>query len=219
MTVAPRALVASFLVASAVLSPMPALAQDSYPNGPIKLVVPFPPGGLIDTLTRMIAEQLAVKLGQPIIVDNKPGASGNVGAELVANAKPDGYTLLSSPPPPLVLNQSLFPRLPFDPAKFVPITILTGAPNVLVAHPKVQADNVADLIAQAKAHPGKLNYASTGNGGTPHVTTEWFKAAVHMQIVHIPYQGVKALQALLAGEVDVMFINLGDALPTFAAAS
>src|SRR6185369_10534353 len=126
------------------LSPMPALAQDSYPNGPIKLVVPFPPGGLIDTLTRMIAEQLAVKLGQPIIVDNKPGASGNVGAELVANAKPDGYTLLSSPPPPLVLNQSLFPRLPFDPAKFVPITILTGAPNVLVAHPKVQADNVAD---------------------------------------------------------------------------
>lgn len=198
MTVAPRAFVASVLVALTVFSPIPVQAQGSYPNGPIKIVVPFPPGGLIDALTRMVAEQLVAKLGQPVIVDNKPGASGNVGAELVANAKPDGYTLLSTPPPPLVINQSLFPRLPFDPAKFVPITILTSATNVLIAHPKVQADNAADLIAQARAYPGKLNYASTGNGGTPHVTTEWFKSAANIEITHIPYQGVKGLQALLA---------------------
>ncbi|MEO5595749.1 MAG: tripartite tricarboxylate transporter substrate binding protein, partial [Lysobacteraceae bacterium] len=204
---------AGFFIVLTVFMQVPAAAQETYPNHPIKIVVPFPPGGAVDTLSRLIAEKISKQLGQPVFIENKPGASGNIGAEMTANARPDGYTLLSSPPPPLVVNQSLYPHLPFDPAAFVPITILAGAPNVLVAHPKLQADNAPDLIAWATAHPGQLNYASTGSGGTPHITTEWFKSAANIQITHVPYQGVKGLFALLAGEVDLMFLNLSDVLP------
>ena len=213
MRVTRRNLPAGLFAILAVFTQLQTEAQESYPNRPIKIVVPFPPGGALDTVSRMVAEKVAAKLGQPIIVENKPGASGNIGANMVASARPDGYTLLSSPPPPLVINQSLYPHLPFNPAMFVPITIIAGTPNILVAHPKVQAENARDLIALAKAHPGKLNYASTGSGGTPHVTTEWFKSAANVQITHIPYQGGKAYLALLAAEVDVGFMNLADALP------
>ena len=188
-------------------------AQEVYPNRPIKIIVPFPPGGIVDALTRVVAEKLSVKFGQPVIVENKAGATGNIGAELVANARPDGYTLLSTPPPPLVINQSLFKQLPFDPVRFVPITVIAGAPNVLVGNAKLRANNAGELIAQAKEHPGMLNYASTGSGGTPHVTAEWFKSAVGVQITHIPYKGAQAYPALLAGDVDVMFMPLSDALP------
>ena len=196
-----------------VFTPLPAAAQDSYPSRPVRIVVPFPPGGAADSLTRIVAEKVAARLGQPFIIENKAGASGNIGAELVASARPDGYTLMSSPPPPLVINQSLFPQLAFDPARFVPITVIARASNVLVAHPRLRASSVGDLIAQAKANPGVLNYASTGSGGTPHLTAEWFKSLAGVQLTHIPYKGAQAYPALLAGEVDLMFMTLGDALP------
>ncbi|MEO5596106.1 MAG: tripartite tricarboxylate transporter substrate binding protein [Lysobacteraceae bacterium] len=213
MRVTSRGLFTGFLIALTGFMQVPAAAQETYPNHPIKIVVPFPPGGAVDALSRLVAEKISKQLGQPALVENKPGASGNIGAEMTANARPDGYTLLSSPSPPLVINQSLYPHLPFDPATFVAVTILAGAPNVLVAHPRLQADSAPELIAWATAHPGQLNYASTGSGGTPHITTEWFKSAANIQITHVPYQGVKGLFALLAGEVDLMFMNLGDALP------
>lgn len=189
-------------------------AEEAYPSRLVRIVVPFPPGGLADTLPRMMAAGLSRRLGQAVIVDNRPGATGNIGSEMVAKAPPDGYTLLAAPPPPLVVNQNFLQRMPFDPAKFVPITVLATVPNVLVAHPSLPVTEVDALIAHARAHPGRLNYASTGNGSTPHLTGEWFKFAAGVQISHVPYRGMpQAIPALLAGEVDLMFMNLGEALP------
>lgn len=213
MSTARRFLTAWIVVALSLLGSLPAGAQDIYPNRAIKIIYPFPPGGIGDALTRIVAEKVGAKLGQTIFIDNKPGASGNIGAEMVAKATPDGYTLLASPPPPLVINQSLYPQLPFDPAKFVPLSVMATSPNVLVVHPRIQAGNVSDLVAYAKANPAKLNYASTGSGGTPHLTTEWFKSLTGTDITHIPYKGAQAYLALLAGEVDLMFINVSDVLP------
>ena len=200
------------LLAAALAAP--ALAQDtSYPDRPIRIVVPFPPGGANDTVTRIVADRLSARFGQPVVVENKPGAAGNIGAEMVAHAKPDGYTLLASPPPPLVINHSLYPRLGFDPTRFVPITVMAAAPNVLVAHPRVAAGNATEFIVLARQQPGRLNYASTGGGGTPHLTFEWFKSVAGIQVTHVPYKGVQAYPAVLSGEVDAMFMNLSDALP------
>jgi len=193
---------------------LPAAAQEPYPSRLITIVVPFPPGGPADFLPRLLADKLAARFGQPVLIQNKVGATGNIAAELVANAKPDGHTLLSTPPPPLVINQSLFPRLAFDPARFVPITVVASVPNVLVANPKLRADTAGQLIALARQHPGTLNYASIGAGGTPHLSAEWFKSEAGVQITHVPYQGAgPAYTALLTGEVDIMFTTLGDALP------
>lgn len=213
MKFAHRTSLAAISIAVALFGSFHAGAEDTYPNRTIRMVYPFPPGGVADVLSRMVADKVGAKLGQTIFIDNKPGASGNIGAEMVANAKPDGYTLLSTPPPPLVINQSLYPKLPFDPVKFVPITVMAASPNVLVVHPKVQASDVSELVAYAKAHPGKLNYASTGSGGTPHLTMEWFKSLTGAEVTHVPYKGAQAFLPLIAGEVDMMFINIGDALP------
>lgn len=195
------------------LAPVQIAAQEIYPSQPITIIVPFPPGGVVDALARMVGERLVEKLGQPVYVENKPGASGNVGAELVAKAKPDGYTLMVAPPPPLVINQSLYRGLAFNPTSFVPITVIAGAPNVLVAHPNVNAKDVAELLARAREQPGKLRYASTGSGGTPHVTAEWFKSVANVSLTHAPYEGAQAYPPLLDGKVDVMFMTLSDALP------
>jgi tripartite-type tricarboxylate transporter receptor subunit TctC len=203
------------IVVAALLASAPALAQDDYPNQPIKIVVPFVPGTMPDTLSRLVGDRLATRWGQPVIVENRPGATGNVGADAVSKAKPDGYTLLSTPPPPLAINQSLFPKLNFDPGAFVPITVIASMPNVLVVHPDVKASNVQELAALAKANPGKLNCASTGTGGTPHLSLEMLKSATGVEIVHVPYSKglAPALIDLIAGRVDMMFINLADALP------
>ena len=209
----PARILASACLCLAALVAAPVAAQDAYPSRPITIVVPFPPGGAADLLARLMGEKLATAFGQPVIVQNKPGATGNIGAEAVANAKPDGYTLLSTPPPPLVINKSLLPRLPFDPAQFVPITVIAGAPNVLVANARLRADSTDALVALARAQPGKLNYGSPGPGSTTHLTTEWFKAELGLQITHVPYTGNAAYAALVAGDVDVMFVNLGDAWP------
>jgi tripartite-type tricarboxylate transporter receptor subunit TctC len=194
--------------------PISAGAQMDYPNHPVKVVVPFAAGGITDVLARLVAEKLHAKFGAPFIVENRTGASGNIGAEAVARAEPDGYTLLVTPPPPLAINQSLFPELRFDPSAFVPVTVIAAAPNVLVVRPDCPAATIKELIALAKANPDKLNYASTGSGGTPHLTAEMFKRATGVQIVHVPYKGMPpALTDLLGGRVDMMFANLADALP------
>jgi len=191
-----------------------ALAQD-YPARPIRIIVPFPAGGTADIMPRIFGEKLAAKWGQPVVVDNRPGAAGNIGAELVYKAEPDGYTLLSAPPPPLVINQSLYPKLPYDPTRFVPVSVMGAVPNVVLVHPKVPAASVQELIAHAKANPDKLAYSSQGNGTTSHLTTEMLKTVGGgLRITHVPYKGTApALAALMGGDVGLMIDNLGVSLP------
>jgi tripartite-type tricarboxylate transporter receptor subunit TctC len=189
------------------------VAAEEYPSRPIKVIVPFPAGGTADILPRMVAEKLSARWGQPMIVDNRPGAAGNIGAEAVAKAEADGYTLLASPPPPLVVNQSLYPNLPYDASQFVPITIIAAVPSVLVVHPQLPVSDLQSFIGYARAHPGKLNYASQGSGTTSHLTTELMKSMADLKIIHVPYKGsAPALTDLLAGQVDMMFDNLGSSL-------
>jgi tripartite-type tricarboxylate transporter receptor subunit TctC len=192
-----------------------AAAAQEWPAKPVRIIVPFPAGGSADLMPRTVAEKLAAKWHQPVVVDNRPGAAGNIGADAVFRAEPDGYTLLSSPPPPLVINKLLYPKLSYDPDQFAPITVIGAIPNVLLVNPKVAANSVAELVAYAKAHPGELNYASQGSGTTSHLTAELFKSmAGGLDITHIPYKGTApALTDLLAGQVDMMFDNLGVSLP------
>jgi tripartite-type tricarboxylate transporter receptor subunit TctC len=189
-----------------------ALAQP-YPTKPIRIIVPFPPGGTADSLVRLTAEKLSPSLGQQVIVENRAGAGGNLGAEYVARAEPDGHTLLSSPPHLLTINHLLY-KLAFDPAKFVPVSIIAAYPNVLLATPKLPAANLQELIAFARARPGKLNIASQGNGTSTHLTAELFKAMAKVDLTHVPYKGTApAMTDLLGGQVDVMFDNLITAMP------
>src|SRR2546425_143528 len=202
------------LLVAALLVAFPLHAQD-WPAKAVRIIVPFPAGGSADLLPRAVAEKLTEKWGQPVIVDNRPGAAGNIGADTVFRAEPDGYTLLSSPPPPLVINKLLYPKLSYDPSQFVPITVIGAIPNVLLVHPRVGANSVAELIALAKQNPGKLNYASQGSGTTSHLTAELFKSmAGGLRITHVPYKGTApALTDLLGGQVDMMCDNLGVSLP------
>lgn len=218
MTKLTLALSALALAAAATFSTAPAfaqaaLAQADYPTRSIKIIVPFPPGATVDTLPRIIGEKLSMKWGQPVVVENRTGAAGNIGADAVAKAEPDGYTLLSSPPPPLAINQALYSKLSFDPEAFVPVTVLAEVANVLVVR-KDLAPTLKALIEDAKANPGKLTYGSAGNGSTPHLTMEWLKIlAGGIRIVHVPYRGsAPALTDLLGGQVDMMFDNLGNTL-------
>jgi tripartite-type tricarboxylate transporter receptor subunit TctC len=191
----------------------PALAQD-YPTRSVRIVVPFPPGGTADAMPRIIGDWLARKWGQAVVIENKAGAGGNVGAEVVANADPDGYTLLSSPPPPLVINQNLYPKLGFDPLAFVPISVMAIVPNALVVNPvKITADTVPQFITLARANPGKITSATQGNGTTSHLTSAMFQMLANVQFLNVPYRGsAPALQGLVAGDVDIMFDNLGVSL-------
>jgi tripartite-type tricarboxylate transporter receptor subunit TctC len=199
------------VLAAGLTSPLH--AQD-FPTRPVKIIVPFPAGGTADVMPRIVGDWLSRKWGQPVIIENKPGAAGNIGAETVANAEPDGYTLLSAPPPPLVINQNLYPKLPFDPTQFVPISVMGIVPNALVVNPqKIAANTVAEFIAYAKTNPGKISSATQGNGTTSHLTSEMFQMMADVKFVHVPYRGsAPALQGLLAGDVDIMFDNLGVSL-------
>lgn len=189
-------------------------AQD-WPSKPVRIIVPFPAGGSADLLPRVVGEKLAEKWGQPVIVENRPGAAGNIGADIVYRAEPDGYMLLSGPPPPLVINRLLYPKLSYDSSQFVPITVIGAIPNVLLVHPKTNVNSVQEFIALARSNPGKLNYASQGSGSTSHLTAELFKSmAGGLSITHIPYKGTApALADLLAGQVEMMCDNLGVSLP------
>jgi len=195
------------------------VAGQDWPAKTVRIIVPFPAGGSADLLPRVVGEKLSQQWGQPVIVDNRPGAAGNIGATAVYQAEPDGYTLLSAPPPPLVINRLLYPKLAYDSTQFVPMTVIAAIPNVLLVHPKVGVNSVAELIALAKKNPGKLNYASQGSGATSHLTTELFKSMAGgvegpLRITHVPYKGTApALADLLAGQVEMMFDNLGVSLP------
>ncbi|HEY4372201.1 MAG TPA: tripartite tricarboxylate transporter substrate binding protein [Burkholderiales bacterium] len=189
-----------------------AQAQDaaSYPNKPIRIIVPFPAGGTADILPRALGERLQAKFNQPVVVENRAGAAGSIGAQVTFAAEPDGYTLLATPPSPLAINPSLYRKLPYDASAFVPVTIMAQVPNVLLVHPKVPVSTMQEFIAYAKAHPNQLNYASQGSGTTSHLTTEMFKSMAGIQLTHVPYKGTApALTDLLAGQVEVMFDNLG----------
>lgn len=184
----------------------------AWPQKTIKILVPNPAGGSADLFPRLVSEALSSKLGQTIVVENKPGAAGNIAAEMLFNAEPDGYTLMAAPPPPLSINVSLYPKLNYDPAKFVPITVFSLVPNALMVHPSVPANSVQELIAYAKANPDKLSYASQGNGSTAHLTAELFKQKTGTKLVHVPYKGdAPAVADLLAGHVNVMFGNVAQA--------
>jgi len=177
----------------------------AFPDRPITLVVPNPPGGLVDTSARLLSEPLTRVIGQPVIVDNKPGASGNTAYQYVAKARPDGYTLLISYSGYHVGNPALMDKLPWDPIKdFSPIALLTVSTNVIAVHPSVPVNNLKEFIAYAKANPGKLNYASQGNGSVSHIGTEIFKQTTGVDMVHVPYKGSgPAVQDVLAGQVQV----------------
>lgn len=207
----------------AVLAAASCWAQDAsvnYPNRPIRIIVPFPPGGAADALPRIVAEKLTAKWGQAVIVENRAGASGSIGAEAVFKAEPDGYTLLSTPPAPLVINPSLYKHLPYDPTQFVPVTVMAAIPSVLLVNPqKVPAKTLPEFVALVRANPDKFNYASQGTTTVSFLTTEMFKAAAGgLKITQVPYKGTgPGLAALLAGEVDIMFDNLGVTVPQIRA--
>ena len=191
-----------------------ASAQE-WPARPVRIIVPFPPGGSADLLPRAVSEKLAGRWRQPVIVENRPGAAGNIGADAVFRAEPDGYTLLAAPPPPLVINRLLYQKLSYDSTQFVPITVIGAIPNVLLVAPTLGVNSIRELISLAKGNPGKLNYASQGSGTTSHLTAELFKSmAGGLDIRHIPYKGTApALTDLLGGQVDMMCDNLGVSLP------
>ena len=194
--------------------PLAAQAQD-YPTRAIRVIVPAAPGGALDRMARLVSERLQAKWSQPAVVENRPGAGGNVGAEFVFKSAPDGYTLLLTDAGQMALYKNLlYSKLPYDPDAFAMVSLITRSPSVLVVHPKVPQETLQQLIAHAQANPDKLNYASAGNGTSLHLAGELFKAKAGMKIVHIPYKGSgPALTDLLGGQVDMMFHGLGFVLP------
>src|SRR5947199_10492498 len=191
-----------------VLLCIPALAAaQSYPAKPIHLIVPFPPGGGNDTVARAIAQQVGPDLGQAMVIDNRPGAGGSVGAELAAKAPPDGYTLFLAGVGSHAVNPNVHARLPYDPVKdFAPVTLLASAPSVLVVNPGVPARTIAEFIAYARANPGKLNYASNGAGSAAHAAAAMYESMTGVKMVHVPYKGIApAITDLLGGQVQLMF--------------
>ena len=207
-----RWLIAAGLAAIVAL-PTAGLAQD-YPTRTVKIIVPFPPGGTADAMPRIVADWLSRKWGQAVIVENRAGAGGNVGADAAYHSDPDGYTIFASPPPPLVINQNLYPKLNFDPAQFIPLAVMGKVPNAILTNsPKLKAvKTVADFVAFAKANPGVLNSATQGIGTTSHLTSELFAQRAGVKFQHIHYRGsAPAVQDLVAGNVDVAFDNVGAA--------
>lgn len=202
-----RATAGALLLLAAPLS----MAQ-AWPARPIRLVVPFPPGGLIDNMARLVGSRLSQELGQPVVIDNKPGAGGNVGAAEVARAPADGYTLLMASPA-LTISPAVYKNLPYQPSQLAPVALLGRVPNVLLVNPASGIGKVQDLVGRAKAKPGQLNYASNGNGTSLHLSAELFKRRSETFITHVPYRGAAAaITALLSGEVDMMFDNLPSAI-------
>ena len=199
----------------AILAPHAAAAADAYPAKPVRFVVAFPPGGGTDIIARSIAQKLAERIAQQVVVDNRPGAGGNIGTDMVAKSAPDGYTLLMGSAGPLAINASLFGKMPFDPIKdLAPVTLAASTPNVLVVHPALRAATLKELIALAKARPGEINFASSGHGTPAHLAGELFNLMAGVKMVHVPYKGAApALADLLGGQVQIMFSTMPPALP------
>lgn len=206
---------AAFVFCAALICIGSESRAQTYPDHTVKIIVPFPAGGTADAVPRLVAEWLSKKWGQPVVIENRTGAAGNIGAEAAYHAEPDGYTLLSAPPPPLVINQSLYPKLGYDANKFEPIIVMAQVPNGLIVNPdKIKAKTVAEFIEYAKNNPGKVTSATQGNGTTSHLTSELFSLMAKVKLANIPYRGsAPALTDLVAGNVDVMFDNLGVSLP------
>jgi len=206
---------ALLLLAATVLAVPYALAADApWPARPIHLVVPYPPGGPLDTVARLTAQKVSADLGQPIVVDNKAGAGGNIGADLVAKAAPDGYTVLLGAVATHAINPTLYASIPYDAQRdFEPVTQLASTPNVLIVNPSLPVKDVREFIAYAKAHPGALNFGSGSTGSAGHLAGELFKRMAGVEMTHVPYKGAApAMQDLIAGQVQVMFDNLASAL-------
>jgi tripartite-type tricarboxylate transporter receptor subunit TctC len=204
----------------AVLCVGTSAAEDGYPSRLVKVIVPFPPGSTLDALARIVTDRLAHKWGRPVIIENISGGGGNIGTDRFARSPPDGYTLMFSPPGPLTINQLLYGDVAFDPAKFVPITVLARVPNVLVVRTSLGATSVADVVALAKAHPGKLTYASQGVGSTAFLTAKLFETRADVRLSHVPYRGAgPALTDIVAGHVDMMFDTVVTSSPLHRAGS
>ncbi|MFM9969961.1 MAG: Bug family tripartite tricarboxylate transporter substrate binding protein [Burkholderiales bacterium] len=199
-----------FVLASTFFCALPVLSQD-YPTKPIRVVVPFPPGGgMADRMARLVSDKLRDKFGQALVVENRAGANANIGAEFVAKAPGDGYTLLFSGEGPIVINKFLYPKLPYDPDQFVPVSAVISQSLILVTHPKVPINNLQQLLAYAKANPNKLNLATNGSGSNMHLTLEMLQLETGVKIAHVAYKGVPpALTDLLGGQVEMMFVGLG----------
>jgi tripartite-type tricarboxylate transporter receptor subunit TctC len=197
---------------------LPARGQvpPGFPAKPVRFVIPFPGGGINDVLARIAADKLTAKWGQPIVVENKTGAGGNIGADFAAQAEPDGYTLLVTPPGPLAINQSLYRQLSYRPEDFVPITVLAAVTNLIVVRPDIGVNSVAELIALARHKPDQITYGSQGNGSTPHLTGSMFMTITGVRMVHVPYRGENlVINDMLGGHVDVFFGNVAPALPHY----
>jgi tripartite-type tricarboxylate transporter receptor subunit TctC len=201
---------------AAAFSTTTVLAQDTtsnYPNRPIKIIVCVPAGGGVDTVTRVIAEGLEKELGQPVVVENRDGASGNIGANVVYHSDPDGYTLLAAQPSPLTVNPLLYKTMTFDPTQFEPVSIMSEIPNVLLVRPTFPAKTAKELIAYARANPGKINYASQGIGTTSHLTAALFEHKTGTTMVNVPFKGTSpALNSLIGDHVDMIFMELSRAI-------
>jgi tripartite-type tricarboxylate transporter receptor subunit TctC len=209
----------SFLSALALTLACASASAEGYPDRPIRLVVPYPPGGPLDITARAIGQKLTEAWKQPVVVDNRAGAGGNIGADLVAKSAPDGYTLLMGAVATHAINPSLYSKIPYDPIRdFAPVALVAQVPNILVVNPAVPATTVRELIDLARAKPDYLNFASGSTGSTGHLAGELFKTVAGVHMVHIPYKGAApAMADLLAGQVQVMFDNLASALPNVKA--
>jgi tripartite-type tricarboxylate transporter receptor subunit TctC len=193
-----------------------ACAQGTFPTRTIRFIVPFPGGGINDVLARIVGEKLQTKWGQPIVVENKTGAGGNIGAELAYQSEPDGYTLLLSPPGPLAVNQSLYKQLSYKPQEFVPITVVGSVPNVVIVRKELPVNSLRELIDYVRANPGKVTFGSQGNGATPHLTGMMFQGMTDTRMVHVPYRGENlVLNDMIGGHVDVFFGNIAAGGPPF----
>jgi tripartite-type tricarboxylate transporter receptor subunit TctC len=204
------------VAAGSLLAFASATAQDTaadFPNRPVRVIVANPAGGGIDTVTRIVTDRLTHKLGQPVIVENRGGAGGNIGAEAVFTSPPDGYTLLASVPAPITTNVFMYKKLSFDPAKLTPVAVLGTFPNTLLVKNDFPAKTVQEFIAYVKANPGRVNYASQGIGTTSHLTAELYNSLTGAKMVHVPYRGTApALNDIVAGHVDLVFMQLSSAL-------
>ena len=202
----------ALLSLACLVAAAPAGAQE-YPSRPISIIVPLAPGGGTDLLARVLADKLREKFGQPVTVENRSGAAGNIGADAVFKAAPDGYTLLFTQPAPLVVNKALYAKLTFEPEQLVPVALVSQQDIMLAANPRLPATNLRELIAYAKAHPGKLNFGSSGAGSAPHLAAELFSAMAGIKMVHVPYKGSgESQRATLAGDVDLTFFAFSTAL-------
>jgi tripartite-type tricarboxylate transporter receptor subunit TctC len=208
------------LAVLAILTAVASSAHAQFPSGfpakPVKFIVPFPGGGINDVAARIAADKLTAKWGQTIVVENKTGAGGNIGADFVAQAEPDGSILFITPPGPLAINQSLYRQLLYKPEDFVPITMLAAVTNLIIVRPEIGVNSVAELITLARKNPGKVTYGSQGNGSTPHLTGSMFMTMTGVSLIHVPYRGENlVVNDMLGGHVDVFFGNIAPVLPHY----